>query len=42
MTLLHFLAEIKEIEVGGATSGILYNCLPRVIITSWGVESYTT
>jgi hypothetical protein len=33
MTLLHFLAEIEEIEVGDATSGILYNCLPKVIIT---------
>jgi hypothetical protein len=42
MTLLHFLEEIKEITVGGATSGIMYNCLPKVIITLWGLESYTT
>jgi hypothetical protein len=42
MTLLHFLAEIKEIVVGGATSGILYNCLPKVIITLRGLDSYTT
>jgi hypothetical protein len=42
MTLLHFLAEIKEIVVGDATYGILYNCLPKVIITLWGLDSYTT
>jgi hypothetical protein len=37
MTLLHFLAEIKEIAVGSATSRILYNCLPKVIITLRGL-----
>jgi hypothetical protein len=42
MTLLHFLAEIKEITVGDATSGILYNCLPKVVITLRGLESYIT
>jgi hypothetical protein len=42
MTLLHCLAEIKEITVGGATYGILYNCLPNVIITLRGLDSYTT
>jgi hypothetical protein len=41
MTILHFLEEIKEIAVGGATSGILYNCLPKVIITLRGLDSYT-
>jgi hypothetical protein len=41
MTLLYFLAEIKEITVGNTTSGILYNCLPKVIITLRGVDSYT-
>ena len=30
---MHFLAEIKEVEVGGATSIILYNELPKEIIT---------
>ena len=42
MTLLNFLAEIKEIVVGDATFGILYNFLPKVIITLWGLDSYTT
>jgi hypothetical protein len=42
MTLLHFLSEIKEIVVGEDTFGILYNCLPKVIITLWGLDSYTT
>jgi hypothetical protein len=37
MTLLHFLAEIKEIAVGGATYGILYNFLPKEIITLRGI-----
>jgi hypothetical protein len=38
--LLHFLVEIKEIVVGGTTSGMLYNCLPKVIITLRGLDSY--
>ena len=42
MTLPHFLEEIKEVTVGDATFGILYNCLPKVIITLHGLESYTT
>jgi hypothetical protein len=41
MTVLHCLANIKEIMVGGATSGILYNFLPKVIIKLWGLDSYT-
>jgi hypothetical protein len=42
MTLLYCLAEIKEIAVGSDSSGILYNCLPKVIITLQGLDSYTT
>jgi hypothetical protein len=42
MTLLHFLEEIKEIAVGGTTSSILYNCVPKLIITLWGLDSYTS
>jgi hypothetical protein len=42
MTLLHFLVDIKEIEVCDTTSGILYNCLPKVMITLRGLDSYTT
>jgi hypothetical protein len=42
MTLLHFLSDIKEIEVDRATSSILYNCLPKVIITLRGIDSFTT
>jgi len=40
MALLHCLAKIKEIAVGSTTSGILYNCLPKVIITLRGLDSY--
>jgi hypothetical protein len=40
MTVLHCLAKIKEIVVGGTTFGILYNCLHKVIITLEGLESY--
>ena len=29
MILLHFLAEIKYMAVGGATLGILYNLFPK-------------
>jgi hypothetical protein len=42
ITLLDFLLEIKEIKAGDATYGILYNCLPKVIITLGGLDSYTT
>jgi len=38
MSLLPFLAAIKEVVVGGATSGILYNELPKEIITTRGLE----
>jgi hypothetical protein len=41
MTLLHFLEKIKEIAIGGTTSDIFYNCLPKVIITLLGLDSYT-
>jgi hypothetical protein len=40
--LIALIAKIKEITVGGATSGILYNSLPKVIITLQGLDSYTT
>lgn len=33
MILLHFFAVIKEMAVRGATYGILYNLLAKVIIT---------
>ena len=42
MILLHLFAVIKEMEIGGATSGILYNLLAEVIITEWGLDSYRT
>jgi len=42
MALLHCLVEIKEIVVSGATSGVLYNCLPKVIITFQFLDSCTT
>ena len=41
MSLLHFLVVIKEVAVGGATSSILYNELPKEIITTRGLYSYT-
>ena len=34
MSLLPFLIEIKEVVVGGATSGILYNELSKKIMTA--------
>jgi len=37
-----FLAVIKEVAVGGATSGILYNELSKEIMTARGLDSYTT
>ena len=39
MSLLPFLATIKEVAVAGATSGIMYNELPKVIITMRGLDS---
>ena len=42
MSLLPFLVEIKEVAVGGATSGILYNELPKEIIKVRGLDSYIT
>ena len=41
MTLLHYLADIKEMAVGGATFCILYNLVPKEIITERGLNSYT-
>lgn len=40
MTFLHFLSEINEMEIGTTTSCILYNWLPKVWITLWGIDSY--
>lgn len=42
MILMHFLAYIKEMLVGGSTSSILNNLLPKVILTVRGLDSYTT
>ena len=42
MSLPPFLAVIKEVAVGGATSGILYNELHKEIITARGLDSCTT
>ena len=41
VSLLPFLAVIKEVAVGGATSGILYNELLKEIMTARGLDSYT-
>jgi hypothetical protein len=30
---MHYLVEAKEIVIGGATYGIMYSCLPTVIMT---------
>lgn len=38
MILLYCLVEIKEMVVGGATFNILYNVLPKEIITERGLE----
>lgn len=42
MILLNCLAEIKEMVVGWATSSVLYNLSPKVIIIVWGLDSYIT
>jgi len=42
MILLHFLAEIKEMAVVGATFDILYKLLPKEIIIVRRLDSYTT
>ena len=42
MILLHCFAVTKEMALGGATSGILYNLFPKVTITTRGLDSYTT
>jgi len=42
MSLLPFLAVIKDVAVGEATSGILYNELFKEIMTARGLDSYTT
>src|SRR3984885_14533215 len=41
MILLHCFAVIKEMAAGGATSGIVNNLFPNVIITARGLDSYT-
>ena len=41
MSLLPFLAVIKDVAVGGATSDILYNELLKEIMTARGLDSYT-
>ena len=42
MSFLPFLAVIKDVAVGGATCGILYNELFKEIMISRGLESYTS
>ena len=41
MSLQPCFAVIKEMAVGGATSGILYNLFANVMITARGLDSYT-
>jgi hypothetical protein len=41
MSLLHCFSVTKEMVVGGAISGILYNLSAKVIITAQGLDSYT-
>jgi len=40
MFLLKFLIVVKELVVGGATSDILYNILPKEIMIERGLNSY--
>jgi len=42
MILVHCFAVIKEMVVGEATLGILYNLLAKVIIIDQGLDSYTS
>ena len=41
MSLVPFLAVIKEVAVGGATYGIMYNELFKEMMTARGLDSYT-
>ena len=41
MSLLPFLAVIKDVAIGGATSSILYNELLKEIMTVQGLNTYT-
>jgi len=40
-SLLHCFAVIKEMVLGGYTSSILYNLVPKETIIAWGLDSYT-
>ena len=40
MSFFPFLVVIKEVEVGGAISGILYNELLKEIMITRGLDSY--
>ena len=40
--LLHCFAVVKEMTGDDTTSGVLYKLFPKVIITTRGIESYTT
>jgi hypothetical protein len=39
---MHCFAVTKEMVVGGVISDIMYSLLPKVIITTRGLDSYTT
>ena len=40
--LLRCFAVVKEMTGGGTTFGILYKLFPKLIITTQGLDSYTT
>ena len=40
MSLLHYFVVTREMAVGSATFGILYNLFPNVTITARGIDSY--
>jgi len=42
MSLLHYFAVTREMAVGNATFGIMYNLFPNVTITVQGLDSYTS
>lgn len=42
MSLLYCFRVTREIAVGVATFGIMYNLFPNVTMTMWGLDSYTS
>ena len=40
MILKNFFTDFKDMAIGSATSGTLYNLFPKEIMKVWGLDSY--